>query len=67
MSCTDFADENLDELFLEASQLYYHYLECQTAMGMAAILQPVLIAKRICFFDNCISHRNYNRWHGFMG
>jgi len=23
--------------------------------------------KRICYFDNCISHQNCNCWHGFMG
>ena len=30
-------------------------------------LSPSVLLKRICYFDDCISHQNCNCWHGFMG
>jgi len=32
-----------------------------------ACVHTYITAKGICYFGNCISHQNYNCWHGFMG
>ena len=32
-----------------------------------AFCTTISLQKRICYFDNCLSHQNCNCWHGFMG
>jgi len=46
--------------FIALSLLYRVY----SGYVVAKYILP--LQKRICYFDNCISHQNCNCWHGFM-
>ena len=48
-------------------QNWHRKIQWELAIMNICTLSSLTLQKRICYFDNYISHQNCNCWHGFMG